>query len=239
MVKDQKLKSFHFKKNGNCYEVVHKSGQLEVLSNAGNSYNTTVPIELPSPTGRQLKLVWTHSGEQPRLQKIQDGSDVLLNIEYSDALVKITQTPGTAEASTLALACRGGRLIEFRLPLDGSPSWMFEYDQTPILQKSRALPVLRRTSSTIKKAISSPEALHKITSPMCLCTPSCLETASPPSRPSTASPTRIFSSSAAALTGRMETTIYTVRVKTTATRQRCKWTEERLPSTPRTDSISS
>ncbi|KAM0486251.1 hypothetical protein ACHAPX_000956 [Trichoderma viride] len=112
VVKDQKLKSFHFKKNGNCYEVVHKSGQLEVLSNAGNSYNTTVPIELPSPTGRQLKLVWTHSGEQPRLQKIQDGSDVLLNIEYSDALVKITQTPGTAEANAYLTKVKGPAGLE-------------------------------------------------------------------------------------------------------------------------------
>lgn len=80
---------------------------MEVATNKSNSYNTTLHIELHSPTGRQLKLVWTHSGEQPRLQQIQDGSDVLLNIEYSDTLVKITGAPGTAEASTLALARRG------------------------------------------------------------------------------------------------------------------------------------
>ncbi|KAM0463441.1 hypothetical protein ACHAO4_000155 [Trichoderma viride] len=71
---------------------------MEVATNKSNSYNTTLHIELHSPTGRQLKLVWTHSGEQPRLQQIQDGSDVLLNIEYSDTLVKITGAPGTAEA---------------------------------------------------------------------------------------------------------------------------------------------
>lgn len=59
---------------------------MEVLTNKSNSYNTTEPIELHSPTGRQLKLVWIHSGEQPRLQQIQDGSDVLLNIEYGDGL---------------------------------------------------------------------------------------------------------------------------------------------------------
>lgn len=137
-VKDQKLKSFQFKKNGNHYEVVHKSSQVEILSNASNSYDTTVPIELHSPAGRQLKLVWAHSGEQPRLQKIQDGSDTLLNIDYSDALVKITRAPGTAEASTLALARKGGRLIELRLPLDGSPSWKFDYGQDTNLTKIKS-----------------------------------------------------------------------------------------------------
>ncbi|UKZ58882.1 uncharacterized protein TrAtP1_000204 [Trichoderma atroviride] len=134
-VKDQKLKSFQFKKNGNRYEVIHKSGQVEVLSNASNTYNTTVPIELHSPTGRQLKLVWVNHGEQPRLQKIKDGIDTLLDIEYGDALVRITRAPNTAEASTLALARRGGRLIELRLPLDGSPSWKFDYDQDAYLTK--------------------------------------------------------------------------------------------------------
>ncbi|KAL7902712.1 hypothetical protein HDV63DRAFT_169648 [Trichoderma sp. SZMC 28014] len=129
VVKDQKLKSFQFKKKENHYEVIHKSGQVEILSTANGSYNSAVPIELHSPTGRQLKLVWTRWGEQPRLQKIQDGSDTLLKIDYSDGLVQITRAPDTAEASTLALARRNGKLVELRLPLDGSPSWEFQYDR--------------------------------------------------------------------------------------------------------------
>ncbi|KAL6910210.1 hypothetical protein GGI43DRAFT_426984 [Trichoderma evansii] len=110
-VEDQKLKSFQFRKNGNQYEVVHKSGQLH------------------APTGRQLKLVWARWGEQPRLQKIQDGSDILLDIEYGDALVKITRAPNTIEASALTLVRRAGHLVELKLPLNDSPSWAFLYDR--------------------------------------------------------------------------------------------------------------
>ena len=36
-VRDQKLKNFQFKKLSNGYEVVYKSGQIEILSNANNS----------------------------------------------------------------------------------------------------------------------------------------------------------------------------------------------------------
>ncbi|RPA93710.1 hypothetical protein L873DRAFT_1815418 [Choiromyces venosus 120613-1] len=130
-VNDQKLKSFQFKKYGQKdYQIIHKSGQIEVLSNANDTYNTTVPIELYAANGRSLGLLWTKSGEQPRLSKIQEGSQDLLEIKYTGGQVDIIRAPNTTEVSTFTLVRKNDRLVELKLPLeDGTqPSWKFVYE---------------------------------------------------------------------------------------------------------------
>ncbi|EEP81062.1 conserved hypothetical protein [Uncinocarpus reesii 1704] len=127
-VKDQKLKSFHFRKDSGNYQVIHKSGLVEVLSNKNDSYSTTVPFELYAANGRMVKLTWIRSGEQPRLQSILDGEQELLTINYNDARATITRSPDTAEASTFTLIRKNGRLAEVQSPLQGIPPWKFEYE---------------------------------------------------------------------------------------------------------------
>ncbi|PYH93982.1 hypothetical protein BO71DRAFT_441327 [Aspergillus ellipticus CBS 707.79] len=125
---DQKLKTFVFQKTGShSYRVTLKSGQVEILSNLNNVYNTSVPTEVYGANGRSMKLSYVRWGEQPRLSKIQADSQDLVMIDYADAQTTVTRAPGTAEAATFTLVKRNNQLVELRLPLEGSPSWKFTY----------------------------------------------------------------------------------------------------------------
>ncbi|UKZ66131.1 uncharacterized protein TrAtP1_007311 [Trichoderma atroviride] len=130
-VRDQKLKSFHFSKKGHDeYKVVYKGGQVEILSNLNNMYKVTVPVELRAVNGRSLKLIWTRSNEQPRLSKIQEDSQYLVEFRYADHQVEITRAPGTKEASTFTLILKDNRLVQLQLPLQhgDSQAWKFRYE---------------------------------------------------------------------------------------------------------------
>jgi RHS repeat-associated protein len=126
-VKEQKLKSFKARKIESGYEVVYKSGQTEILSNANDTYDRSVPIALYGSNGRSLQFTWQRSGSQPRLSKIQDGGDDLLEVRYETSRVMITQNPGTPEASTLTLVQRNNQLTELHLPVSEMPPWEFSY----------------------------------------------------------------------------------------------------------------
>ena len=127
LIKDQKLKGFIMKKTSSGYQVIHKDGQVEVLSNANNTYDTSVPVQLYAPNGRSLDLSWTLSGGQPRLQRIRDGSQVLLDINYQTGSVQLTRAPNTTESSTLTCSLTSNRLTGIQLPLDEKSAWKFEY----------------------------------------------------------------------------------------------------------------
>ncbi|KAJ6127919.1 hypothetical protein N7471_009136 [Penicillium samsonianum] len=127
LVKEQKLKSFQARKIESGYEVVYKSGQTEILSNANDTYDRSVPIALYGSNGRSLRFIWERSGSQPRLSKIQDGGDDLLEVKYETSRVIITQNPGTPEASTFTLVQRNKQLVEIQLPVSKTPPWEFSY----------------------------------------------------------------------------------------------------------------
>ncbi|PWY92311.1 hypothetical protein BO70DRAFT_327401 [Aspergillus heteromorphus CBS 117.55] len=128
IVNDQKLQNFVFqKKSTSNYQITHKSGLIEVLTNGNNVFNTTVTTDIYGTNGRSLKLVWVRSGDQPRLSKVQEDSQDLVTIDYTDAAVTITQAPGTNESAAFTLVKRNSELVELRLPLAGSPSWKFTY----------------------------------------------------------------------------------------------------------------
>ena len=142
IVKDRKLENFIFKKktvqraesgkDENFYEIIYKSGQVEILSNKGNSFNTSVPVRIYATNGRQLTLAWNSFGEQPRLTKIQHGGQDLLEICYTAAGVEIVRNPGTSESSTLGLLQTNDLLTEIRLPLEEGETkqsaWQFSYE---------------------------------------------------------------------------------------------------------------
>ncbi|KAI1169833.1 hypothetical protein F4777DRAFT_571667 [Nemania sp. FL0916] len=142
VVRDRKLENFIFKKrtvrredNGRdetVYEVVYKSGLVEILSNEGDSFNTSVPVRIYATNGRYLTLVWTAFGEQPRLTKIQDGEQDLLEISYTPAGAEIVRNPGTSESSTFSLLRTNNFLTEIRLPLEEGETkqsvWQFAYE---------------------------------------------------------------------------------------------------------------
>ncbi|KAL7943486.1 RHS repeat protein [Trichoderma barbatum] len=130
-VDDQKLKSFQMEKlqQAGFYQITYKSGLVEVFSNVNRSYNRSVLVELYSHTGHSLSFSWQRFGEQPRLQKVLQGSEVLLEIEYGTAHVNIIRAPNTSEASTFAITRVNNQLRELRLPLAGAPSWEFIYHE--------------------------------------------------------------------------------------------------------------
>lgn len=142
IVKDKKLESFIFKKktvqradsgnDENFYEIIYKSGQVEILSNKGNSFNASVPVRMYATNGRQLTLAWNSFGEQPRLTKIQHGGQDLLEICYTAAGVEIVRNPGTSDSSTFSLLQTNDLLIEIRLPLEEGETkqsaWQFSYE---------------------------------------------------------------------------------------------------------------
>ncbi|PQE26124.1 YD repeat-containing protein [Rutstroemia sp. NJR-2017a BBW] len=128
-VNDQKLKSSLFKKiDASSYQAIYKSGQIEVLSNFKDSYDKAVLVELYSETGRSLSFSWSRSGETPRLEKIQHGSETLLEIKYGTSQIEITKAPNTPESSTFTLIQREDQLSEVHLPTEGAPFWKFTYN---------------------------------------------------------------------------------------------------------------
>lgn len=140
---DQKLKSFQFKWSNNDYELIHKSGQIEILFNLSNFYNTTVPTEIYSSNGRSLKLVWIRVGEQPRLSKIQGDQQDLLEIEYTFFMIRITRAPGTAKVSIFTLVLRNNQLVRLNLPGPNATTWIFTY------QNVSSITCLRQVISSI------------------------------------------------------------------------------------------
>ncbi|KAL7966705.1 hypothetical protein HDV63DRAFT_413076 [Trichoderma sp. SZMC 28014] len=111
-VVDQKLKSFHLKKKGSDYHLIHKNGRVEILSHNNNIFNEAVPIELHAPNGSSLQLAWTQVKGQTRLQTIQEKSRVLLQIEYTASKTEVIRAPGTIETSTLTLIQNSAKLLD-------------------------------------------------------------------------------------------------------------------------------
>jgi RHS repeat-associated protein len=126
-VVDQKLQKFKLEKKGSDFQISYKDGRIEVLSNGDNVWNTSVPVGLYAPNGRRLTLTWIAVKGQPRLSKILEGSEELLQINYGDPYVEIVRAPGTAGATTFTAVQKSGRLGEFWLPLAGKPKWEFDY----------------------------------------------------------------------------------------------------------------
>ncbi|GKU12032.1 unnamed protein product [Fusarium langsethiae] len=125
-VKDQKLKSFHFRKEGSQYHVTYKSGQREILSNSNNIYNMSVPVEIIAPNGRSLKFSWTPVGSVPRLDTISDGRQDLVAIKYGSGMAEVICSPGTPESATFVFMQLNKNLSKLTLPGDGG-SWDFKY----------------------------------------------------------------------------------------------------------------
>ncbi|KAI1248957.1 hypothetical protein MGN70_010160 [Eutypa lata] len=127
-VEDQKLQSFKFQQKDSNFEIIHKDGGIEILSNAHNVYNTSVPVALYAANGRSLTLTWTAYKGQPRLSTIQEGEEILLRINYRDPHVEIVHSPGTTETATFTIVRQNDRLAEFWMPLEDNPKWKFTYE---------------------------------------------------------------------------------------------------------------
>ncbi|KAL6232351.1 hypothetical protein BDW75DRAFT_243047 [Aspergillus navahoensis] len=137
-VDDQKLRHFKFDKlvttkdgkTKTLYQVTHKSGLIEILSDFNGTCDTAVPIDIYNATGHSLKLVWSTSYSQPRLSKVQEGGCTLLEINYRDDIsqVDIVRNPKKAGERTFSLTLINDKLGELKLPA-GEGSWTFTYEE--------------------------------------------------------------------------------------------------------------
>ncbi|MFD9823549.1 RHS repeat-associated core domain-containing protein [Streptomyces violascens] len=116
-LRQKKLDTVRFTKDeaNNVYRVVHKSGDVEVLTGPGNGYSLKVPRYLMSPAGHVLTFGWDFgSYAQPRLTSVSDESDTLLTVDYDGLPSKVVLhvLPGCSEGYDVELRFANGLLHE-------------------------------------------------------------------------------------------------------------------------------
>ncbi|MET8698684.1 RHS repeat-associated core domain-containing protein [Kitasatospora sp. NPDC004723] len=128
----KKLDTLRFTKDPDAYRLVHKSGDVEVLTGPRNGSGLKVPVALLTPAGHALALTWDfNAGPVPRLRTVADGGDTLLTVDYSGtAKATLTVLPGRSEGYTVELRFQNGLLTSvhhFGLGADAPLVW----DLTP------------------------------------------------------------------------------------------------------------
>nr|CAC19493.1 nematicidal protein 2 [Xenorhabdus bovienii] len=140
-LQQKKLDNLRFEKDlkENCYRIIHKSGDIEVLTGFNNNaFDLKVPKKLLNPAGHAIYIDWNFEATQPRLNRIYDdldGHDIpLLNLEYQGLIKTIlTLFPGQKEGYRTELRFLNRQLNSihnFSLGNENPLTWSFGY--TPI-----------------------------------------------------------------------------------------------------------
>ncbi|MER7702562.1 RHS repeat-associated core domain-containing protein [Kitasatospora sp. NPDC097605] len=109
----KKLDTLRCTVDGNAYRLVHKSGDVEVLT--GPRKGLKVPSALLTPAGHALALTWDRNGPVPRLTAVADASDTLLTVDYAGtAKATLTVLPGRSEGYRVELLFQNGLLATVR-----------------------------------------------------------------------------------------------------------------------------
>ncbi|KAJ5806343.1 RHS repeat protein [Penicillium pulvis] len=130
-LKDLKLQSFQFERDGNEFRFRYKTGQVEILSNkTGDRIFERAELQkLYSPTGRTLEFQWESTNADRRLSQITEGDQVLVAFNYDSKIeTVITTAPDTLDARTYTLDVLGGYLGQLRLPGPDELCWNFQYN---------------------------------------------------------------------------------------------------------------
>jgi RHS repeat-associated protein len=137
-LRQKKLDTVHFTKEADSYRVVHKSGDVEILTGPRNAYTLKVPTELLTPAGHRLKLSWDYNGAQPRLSKVEDDDHVtLLTVQYSVSKTTMAVLPGRTEGYTVEVWFTNGLLSSVHHSgTDGKTlEWTFASDTMGALEE--------------------------------------------------------------------------------------------------------
>lgn len=109
-----KLDTVHItrEQENDCYRIVHKSGDVEILTGQRNAFDLKVPTCLLTPTGHRLELRWEFTaGERPRLAEVKDEQDILLKVVYTGrSKTTLRVLPGQKEGYDVDLRFRNGLL---------------------------------------------------------------------------------------------------------------------------------
>ncbi|OKI02405.1 hypothetical protein A6A06_15295 [Streptomyces sp. CB02923] len=125
----KKLDTVHVAKDQNAYRIVHKTGDVEVLTGPGSGFSLKVPTVLLTPAGHSLGLTWDfHDGPLPRLKEVRDETDTLLTVDYSRSKATLNVLPGHSEGYRVELWFQNGLLAgvhHFGLGTDAPLVWNF------------------------------------------------------------------------------------------------------------------
>ncbi|MFJ3789610.1 RHS repeat-associated core domain-containing protein [Kitasatospora sp. NPDC090091] len=129
----KKLDTVRVTVDGDSYRVVHKSGDVEILTGPQNGSRVKVPKALLTPAGHSLSLRWDfNSGPIPRLMEVRDESDTLLTVDYAAGLkATLTVLPGRSEGFRVELRLQNGLLAgvhHFGLGADAPLVWSLSAD---------------------------------------------------------------------------------------------------------------
>jgi len=132
-LRQQKLDSVRFVQDdlNNAYTVIHKSGDVEVLTGPMNGDRYKVPQKLYTAAGRSMTVEWRRDlGEMLRLDSIADETDSLLSINYdSPSAPVITIWPGTPEEHQFTFHIPEQQTVSVTLSAgELACAWTFDYD---------------------------------------------------------------------------------------------------------------
>ncbi|KVK96214.1 RHS repeat protein [Burkholderia ubonensis] len=130
IIPDQKLVSFKFELlDSGDYQVTHKSGLVELLSNRNDAYAVKVPTRLIAPSGRHVTLSWQPAGTARHLVAIRDEQQALMNASYTDAAVTVTCFPNDAsEQKAFQLTLKNQQLAGVQTTVGKQQAtWRFVY----------------------------------------------------------------------------------------------------------------
>ncbi|GAB7529476.1 RHS repeat-associated core domain-containing protein [Pseudomonas sp. 3A(2025)] len=137
LMPEQKLDSFRlYMINAVRYEVVHKSGVVEVLGMRGdNEHGLFVPVEIHSPIGHRVTLEYSSHAGYPLLNLIKDAADnTVLRIRRTTYDVEVQVQPyagpaGTPLASFVMRLDGRQQVTHLVLPTENQACWRFQYSE--------------------------------------------------------------------------------------------------------------
>ncbi|MED7955047.1 RHS repeat-associated core domain-containing protein [Streptomyces sp. BE303] len=130
VLRQKKLDTVRVTKDRDAYRLVHKSGDVEILTGPRNAFGLKVPTTLLTPAGHALGLTWDFGhGSVPRLKAVNDENDTLLTVDYTgSAKATLTVLPGHSEGYRVELRFQDGLLSSvhhFGLGADAPLVWSF------------------------------------------------------------------------------------------------------------------
>ncbi len=139
LMEEQKIDSFHFyKESDECYRVMHKSGQVEILKVRGNAQRSVaLAVRIFEPSGHAITLDYVpFSNTHQRLSSIKDDQgSTLLEIERTDTSIDyqlhldVNAEGGPLASFVMTLIGSDKRVSAITLPTENAASWRLEYEE--------------------------------------------------------------------------------------------------------------
>ncbi|MEV6978547.1 RHS repeat-associated core domain-containing protein [Kitasatospora sp. NPDC093806] len=131
----KKLDTVRVAKDRDAYRLVHKSGDVEVLTGPRTGPALKVPTALLTPAGHGLSLSWDfRGGPVPRLSSVADADDTLLTVDYTGKTkATLTVLPGRSEGYRVELRFQNNLLTSvYHYGLGAGSPLVWTFSSEPI-----------------------------------------------------------------------------------------------------------